>query len=96
MDAVTYIRERARMCERYGCEDCPLKKYPDCYNPEDASGAVATVEQWSKEHPMVTNGKKMLELIGGEESQWEGGGTVNGMVQIRVSKKWWDAEYKGE
>ena len=93
MDAVTYIRERARMCLAYSCDECPLKGYPDCYNPEDASGAVATVEKWGKDHPPVTNGGELMrslpvEAIVDDERMDE--------VTIRVPRKWWDAEYKGE
>lgn len=96
MDAVTFVKEYRRLCDEYpACIRCPLGKFEDCVDA-DPEEMVKVVEKWSKEHPVVTNGKKMLELIAGEASQWESGGTLNGMVEIRVSKKWWDAEYKGE
>lgn len=101
MDAKEFIREWMRMCEKYGelCEGCPMfrKRANPCELPELFSEVmVDVVQKWSKENPVVTNGKKILELIAGEASQWESGGTSKGMVQIRVSKKWWDAEYKEE
>jgi hypothetical protein len=53
---------------------------------------VEIVEKWSKEHPLVTNGGKVMrtlpvEAIVDDESMDE--------VTIRVPRKWWDAEYKG-
>nr|DAQ39774.1 MAG TPA: hypothetical protein [Caudoviricetes sp.]DAT87102.1 MAG TPA: hypothetical protein [Caudoviricetes sp.] len=56
MDALEFLRERKRMCISYeGCYGCPFAKrlcvishvMPD----EDFERIIATVEQWSKEHP---------------------------------------------
>ena len=55
MDALEFLRERKRMCNSYkGCEDCPLAK-GRCVigtSDEDCERIIATVERWSKEHPI--------------------------------------------
>lgn len=59
MDALEFLKERKRMCSsRKNCYGCPLEgthcalRYvtPD----EDYKRIIATVEQWSKEHPRKT------------------------------------------
>lgn len=75
MDAVTYIKEYKRMCEYFdskenparACEGCPLEWLPNgCHMIEIADNAekcVAAVEQWSKEHPVITRQNKLLNLF---------------------------------
>ena len=75
MDAVTYIKEYKRMCEYFdskenparACEGCPLEWLPNgCHMIEIADNAekcVATVEQWAKEHPVITRQNKLLNLF---------------------------------
>ena len=66
MDALEFLRERKRMCNSYKeCRDCPLEKtvctgsgtMPD----EERKKIIATVEQWSKEHPRKTRQSVFLE-----------------------------------
>ena len=66
MDALEFLRECKRMCNLYeDCCDCPLegtactvsRTTPD----EDYKRAIATVEQWSKEHPHKTRQSVFLE-----------------------------------
>lgn len=66
MDALEFLRECKRMCNLYEtCRDCPLegtactvsRATPD----EDYKRAIATVEQWSKEHPRKTRQSVFLE-----------------------------------
>lgn len=108
MDAVKAFMERSRMCKsHYGCEDCPLNgKCGSCVDSlKDAKEALDIVEKWSKEHPAVTNGIKVLEAIPGNErrtvfkeadSNLKGCGfiTSEDYVEMRVRKSWWDEEYK--
>lgn len=67
MDALKFIEERNRMCERYwqvdgDCDGCPLIDERECNelrNMVDDAGkavgkAVEIVEQWSQEHPRKT------------------------------------------
>ena len=65
MDAVDFLREYRRMCNKYAyaeacgedcADECPLK---DCYcdvryKNTDIESTVSKVEQWSKEHPRKT------------------------------------------
>lgn len=81
MDALEFLKERKRMCNSYkGCYGCPLEGAhcvishvtPD----EDYKRIIATVEQWSKEHPRKTRQSVFLE-------QWpETEIDVNGVVGL--------------
>ena len=66
MDALEFLREHKRMCNRYeGCCDCPLEvsicpgssTMPD----EDYKKLITVVEHWSKEHPRKTRQSVFLE-----------------------------------
>lgn len=72
MDAVNFLKEKGRMCEAiHQCHKCPISSDNNQYgltciifaekHPEEA---VDIVEQWSKEHPVVTNGEKFREVFG--------------------------------
>ena len=75
MDAVTYIKEYKRMCEYFdskenqarACEGCPLEWLPFGFHmieiADNAEKCVAAVEQWSKEHPVITRQNKLLNLF---------------------------------
>lgn len=64
MDALEFIRERNRMCRRFdkSCNGCPAYEN-EWYCDSDAwdERLVATVEQWSKEHPRKTRQSVFLE-----------------------------------
>ena len=103
MDAVTFIRERGRLCWSYTkhaeCgEHCPLSRYCDEPPSEsgDAEGMVAAVEQWSKDHPLVTNGQKVMELIPREARFMDYVMDEDREIYFRINRDWWDAEYKEE
>lgn len=64
MDAVKFIRERNRMCRTFdrSCDGCPAYENGwDCDNDAWDEKLVATVEQWSKEHPRKTRQSVFLE-----------------------------------
>lgn len=69
MDAVEFIKTRARMCREYdGCAECPLDFFCECEeeHQEQDSGdraikAVRAVEQWAKEHPVKTRQSEFLK-----------------------------------
>ena len=110
MDAVKYLTERVRMCNSYEhCTDCVFEGGPcgvGVKKLEDAIEAVAIVEKWSEEHPLVTNGMKVWELIPGyvrstnsrpaKENALLGQIVESEYIELLVSKSWWDEEYKGE
>jgi hypothetical protein len=67
MDALEFLRERKRMCDSYtGCKGCPFDD-SKCVidstlsDDDDCERIVATVEQWSKEHPRKTRQSVFLE-----------------------------------
>ena len=99
MDAVKFMKEYKRLCDEYSaCVGCPLKNYGDCIDAEPKE-LVKAVEEWSEEHPIITNGMKVLELIPSDVSNT----TITRVypstkdyVKIYIEKSWWDAEYKGE
>lgn len=71
MDAVEFIKTRARMCREYdGCAECPLDFFCECEeeHQEQDSGdraikVVRAVEQWAKEHPVKTRQSEFLKLF---------------------------------
>lgn len=92
MDAIKFIKEQTRMCESFGttCVGCPMhpsakKARYDCrtFIKTGTEQAVAIVEKWSKEHPVMTNRQKMIEVFG-----------INGLDSADVRPSWLDAEYK--
>lgn len=70
MDAVKFIKERARMCDSlFGCEGCPANSQEnglgECfvgikskYAPEQQ---IEIVDKWSKAHPRKTRQSVFLE-----------------------------------
>ena len=87
MDAVEFLKEKDRMCKFYGgkCEGCPFEENEqgihhvlcafklDMWEPEDYVGCV---NDWSIEHPVLTNGMKFEKVFGippynlNEDSRW--------------------------
>lgn len=69
MDAVEFIKTRARMCRKHtDCEDCILCDFCERnYSEQDAyqvaEQAVANVEQWAKEHSIKTRQSELLKLF---------------------------------
>ena len=97
MDAVKFLREKNRMCKTHGCIHCPMGRikrndYKLCadYIRDCPEQAVAIVERWSSEHPIVTNRQKMKEIFGK---------SIPNVFLPELSdalelKSWLDAEYK--
>lgn len=87
MDAVKYVNEKRRMCRSFSaCQSCreELKLYK-CVNQletENTKLAVDAVEQWSKEHPVMTNRMKIKEVFG-----------CNPSIHL-IDDYWLDEEYK--
>ena len=108
MDAVKFLMESNRICQSSKfCGVCPMSDccVDDVEDIKDAIKTVAAVEKWSEEHPVVTNGMKVWELIPENQrvtafkeavQDFIGLGLITSedYVQILVSKSWWNAEYK--
>lgn len=74
MKAIEFLEEYRRMCNSYidhfMCEGCPLKG-KQCLGTgvrfktdSEYLTIISTVEQWSKEHPIITNACKFKEVFG--------------------------------
>lgn len=68
MDALKFLEEFDRMCNRYVknyCKGCPRAESPDCgvdkMNEEERAKLISDVEKWSKEHPPRTRLQDFLE-----------------------------------
>lgn len=80
-----------RMCDSIGCSECEIakagrtkKEFSSCESfligcPEKSESII---EQWAKEHPLVTNGDKFREVFGVSVENFE------------YSHKWLNQEYK--
>lgn len=71
MDAVKFLKEKERMCNKCSaCSGCPVDRknngfYMDCEdlaieNPEEF---VAIIEKWSAEHPVKTRQSEFLKMF---------------------------------
>nr|DAU67436.1 MAG TPA: hypothetical protein [Caudoviricetes sp.] len=69
MDAVKFLEERARMCGKLYCYECPLYRHNkqdntmECniLSADNVAQSVAVVEKWSKEHPRKTRQSEFLK-----------------------------------
>ena len=80
MDALEFLKERKRMCDYYShCKGCPLDGskcvIDSAVSDENCKRFVATVEQWSKEHPRKTRQSVFLEQY--PETQIDDTGVLN-------------------
>lgn len=99
MDAVEFVKEKRRICEAHqSCTGCPLGIFTDC-GREVTEELVKAVEEWSEEHPVMTNWEKFEEVFGRDMSwlttippnEWI---PIVSMPTFILSRDWWIAEYK--
>ena len=63
MDAVEYVKQRARMCDYYGnCGDCPACDYEGCSSLNGIPKMVPIVEKWAKAHTVKTRQSEFLKM----------------------------------
>ena len=64
MDAVEFLKEGTRMCNRYkACVGCPMYPTDDCCMVKmNLKQMINIVEQWSKEHPIKTRQSEFLKM----------------------------------
>lgn len=99
-DSVRTDNKGAENCGGVRCLDCPLHMKAQC-GPFNSFEYVVLVENWAKEHPIVTNADKFREVFGFDmticwnnefpcnECQFcDENGTCNS------KEKFWNAEYK--
>ena len=92
MDALEFLRERNRMCRRFdkscdGCPACENGRY--CDSDAWDERLVATVEQWSKEHPRKTRQSVFLEQY--PEAEIDANGVV-GLCPMSISAAYRDSD----
>lgn len=106
------IKIRRRICDYYkDCDGCPLGKLsPNCVygllKVENTDGYERILEEWVKEHTVMTNADKYIEIIKntfGEDAEKTETmelciGSSLGIKCIHNCEeclKWWNEEYMG-
>ena len=107
------IKTRKRMCDYYkNCNCCPIEKFEDgCMitleGAEELDEYERILEEWAKEHPVMTNADKYIEVIknvfGGDIDKTKTrsvcikfilGIECNDECTCKECLRWWDEEYK--
>jgi hypothetical protein len=94
MEAIEFLKEYIRMCTMHkSCRGCPLEMdncagYGDELSEKQIINIIDKTEQWSKEHPLVTNEMKVREVFGDN--------AVNSILALHPSdlKRWLAEPYK--
>lgn len=101
MEFHEFIKNLNKMCSRVGdCDGCPLPSSVGecrlwCFNNPEKAGQI--VEQWTKEHPIVTNADKFKEVFGKPIGSY-GAPCPNGLTIYENGTmsniEWLEQEYK--
>ena len=113
MEFKEVIKTRRRICNYYiECNDCPLfKSVRRCrelpFDKKEIDEYEKILEEWAKEHPVMTNADKYIEVIknvfGGDVDKTKTrsvcikfilGIECNDECTCKECLKWWDEEYK--
>lgn len=114
MEFKEVIKIRNRMCDCYkNCDECPLGGVPfGCVSGmaevETADEYERILEEWAREHPVMTNAEKYIEVIknvfgGAKLNKKQVRMCVKAIVGLNVDcntthcsecMKWWDKEYE--
>lgn len=97
-DSVRSTHKGQKDCIGVNCKDCPFdRNFCNMYD------AIEVVENWIREHPVITNAMKFKEVFGIEPDKRScvNGNVINcrdceyhGDAECAVSKLFWNAEYK--
>lgn len=70
MDALVYLKNKRRMCKETTCADCKLSLHNndeglhcEIFTKRYPEQAIKVVEEWTQEHPAMTNENKYLQII---------------------------------
>lgn len=105
------IKIRRRICDYYkDCDGCPLGGVPfGCVSGmaevENTDEYEKILEEWAKEHPVVTNADKYKEVMKNTFGEYVGKTEIRKSCVTRVRGikcphncekclAWWDEEYK--
>ncbi len=105
MEILKFLKEYNRMCTMYkSCRGCPLEMdrcagCGDEFSKKQIINIIDKTEQWSKEHPIITNAQKFEEVFGEIEIKDYIKCRVHHMsedeTEIEIlESKWWDEPYK--
>ena len=80
MDAVEFLKEKERMCNKCSaCSGCPVCKKNNGFNMdcedlaiENPEEFVAIIEKWSVEHPVKTRQSELLKMFPGTRINLDG------------------------
>ena len=95
MEAIELLKTLKRICSKYKCSNCPVVarsciciKNISITSDETLNSIIENVEQWSKEHHIVTNEMKFCEIFGDN--------AVNSVLAVHQSdiKTWLAQPYK--
>ena len=95
MEAIELLKTLKRICSKYKCSDCPVVarsciciKNISITSDETLNSIIENVEQWSKEHPIITNAQKFKEVFGDEAIY------AISSPNVQALKDWLDEPYK--
>ena len=105
------IKTRKRMCDYYkNCNCCPIEKFEDgCMitleGAEELDEYERILEEWAKEHPIMTNADKFTEVMKNTFGEYLEKTEIKEVCvgRIRAIKcihnceeclEWWNEEYK--
>ena len=114
MEFKEVVKIRRRICDYYeDCDDCPIGGFsPNCVGGllkvENTDSCERILEEWVKEHPVMTNADKFIEVLknifgGAKLNKKQVRMCVKAVVGLNVDcntthcsecMKWWDEEYK--
>ena len=90
MVATQYVSEKNRMCDSFKCGECDFPKAGlDCGKPSDPERAVRIVDEWSKVHPIVTNGDKLQEVFKDNFPYF-----ISDDLHVCVDRRWFEQPYE--
>lgn len=69
LDAVTYLKTKARICKRYQCDECPFEDSCDTVEETHPEKAAEIAENWLKDNPPETILSKFLKNYPKAKSQ---------------------------
>jgi len=112
-DSLRDDKEGEPNCYGVDCEECPLRKKACVMAIPEGSystvfsvyNAIEIVEQWGKEHPVMTNGDKFEEVFGKEPRDPSTRELIcpraftdddmkrSSRLCVGCAEKFWDAEY---